>query len=372
MTRILFVDDEEMVLRGIQRVLSRSDIEIDMATSAQAALDRMAEDEFDLIVTDLRMPGMDGVQLLERVKKDYPTTLRLVLSGHADEMAAVRAAGLAQRFLLKPCSMETLTAAVVRAQTVAAQLRDPRLRRSVARTSLPSIPRVYVELVREMKSPDVTADSVAKIVSGDPAIAAKLLQIVNSAFFASASQIRTIRDAVVRLGFRTIRNLAMAAGVFDRTGSVPADLMESLRSHSLEVAQLASAFGGSIEDRDEAFLAGLLHDLGVLVMIKARPESINDLRGPRDVARERIVYGISHDELGAYLLSLWGLPHPVVEAALHHHHPVVEPSPSGAAEKVYYAECLLREREPSAQFVEAIGEDTLARWHAAFEARKAA
>src|SRR5579862_1975913 len=114
MKRILFVDDERRVLEGLQRMLRphRSQWHMRFANSGQEALAMLEEGSYDVIVSDMRMPGMDGAQLLETVRERYPGMIRIVLSGHSDVEAALRAVPVAHQFLAKPCDAEKLQAAI--------------------------------------------------------------------------------------------------------------------------------------------------------------------------------------------------------------------------------------------------------------------
>lgn len=108
--RVLFVDDEQEVLEGLRNLLRRNRHEWDMvfALGGYEALAELSRGTVDVVVTDMRMPGMDGAQLLAQVKTVSPSTARLVLSGHAEKEAILRALPVAHQFLSKPCGGGTL------------------------------------------------------------------------------------------------------------------------------------------------------------------------------------------------------------------------------------------------------------------------
>lgn len=114
--KILFVDDEPMVLQGLQRVLRplRNEWETAFANSGQEALEKLSQEPFDVIVTDMRMPGMDGGQLLTRVKERYPHMVRIILSGQADKTMVMKSVKPAHQYLAKPCDDATLRASLQR------------------------------------------------------------------------------------------------------------------------------------------------------------------------------------------------------------------------------------------------------------------
>ena len=275
-TRVLFVDDEERVLSGLRRMLRpyRSDWSMTFVDSAKAALDELALDTFDVIVSDVRMPGMDGIELLEAVAESHPGVIRIILSGHANEDSTRRATGVAHQYLAKPCSADQLRETVQRSAGIRATLSDPDLVRAVAATkTLPSAPTLYHDLTVELRSEDPSLRRVSDIVSRDPAMTAKLLQMVNSAFFGLRRRVTDVHQAVTLLGTDTIAALALSVHVF-ATANVPAPLtghIEALWARSLSVATTAKALmtdaGADPGHADEAFLAGLLHDCGRLVLI---------------------------------------------------------------------------------------------------------
>ena len=151
MKRVLFVDDEQKVLDGLQRMLypMRNEWRMAFVTSGREALERLAQSEYDVLVTDLRMPEMSGLDLLAKVVSLYPQVVRMVLSGVADQEIAVRSATLAHQYLVKPCDAATLRATVGRAFSLRVMLDDPVLKQLISSLhSLPSVPSVYLRLMR--------------------------------------------------------------------------------------------------------------------------------------------------------------------------------------------------------------------------------
>ena len=356
-TRVLFVDDEERVLSGLRRMLRpyRSDWSMTFVDSAKAALDELALAPFDVVVSDVRMPGTDGIELLEAVAKTHPGVIRIILSGHANEDSTRRATGVAHQYLAKPCSAEQLRETVQRSAGIRATLSDPDLVRAVAATkSLPSAPTLYHDLTVELRSDDPSLRTVSDIVSRDPAMSAKLLQMVNSAFFGLRRRVTDVHQAVTLLGTDTIAALALSVHVF-ATANVPAALkghIETLWARSLAVATTAKTLmahaGGDTGEIDDAFLAGLLHDCGKLVLITNFADvytaMVEDGTGRSGEAAR---FGVDHAAIGAHLLGLWGLPDTIVEAVAFHHEPMQSPSQSLSPLTVVHAAVALEERSDS-------------------------
>jgi putative nucleotidyltransferase with HDIG domain len=330
--RILFVDDEPEVLAGLRSRLHRlhTKWEMKFVDSGAVAIERMQERPYDVIVTDMRMPAMDGTKLLEIVSERWPQTVRVVLSGYAELQQAVRLVPFAHQYLSKPCQPHQLENVIDRCLLLLELLNQPGLRSLVGRIrALPTLPRIYTALQSIVKDDSMTLADVAKLVGSDSALAARVLQIVNSAFFRLARRISNIEQAVSYLGFQSIRNLAMSVEIFSRwPGKTCAGLdLEKLQQHVHAVAAAANALAAKTPICDDTLLAGLLHDIGYWVLAQECPQDLSralELAKAQNIplhAAEYQVLGASHAEIGAYLLGIWGLPYPVVEAVAHHHQP---------------------------------------------------
>ncbi|WP_054650256.1 response regulator [Salidesulfovibrio brasiliensis] len=139
MKRVLFVDDEKNVLNGLRRMLRsiRDEWEMDFAPGGAEALELVGKKEYDLVVSDMRMPGMDGAELLTKVQELSPETVRIVLSGHSEQNMVMKSVKPAHQFLSKPCSSEQLLQTLKEAYRLRRLLNNPRikLRYQVSRRS---------------------------------------------------------------------------------------------------------------------------------------------------------------------------------------------------------------------------------------------
>jgi HD-like signal output (HDOD) protein/ActR/RegA family two-component response regulator len=332
MTHLLFVDDEPNVLSGLKRTLRphRDEWVMTFALGGERALEVLAQEPVDVIVTDVRMPEMDGVELLRVVRDRYPATVRIVLSGQVDTGAAMSLSLLAHQFLSKPCEPETLLGALKRATASETWLSDVRLREALGHLeALPSPRPVVQELTSLLARTDVTIDDVVAIVEHDPAMTVKVLQLVNSAFFGLPHVARTVHEAVVFLGLDMLRSLVTATDIFNGFEDpmiIDPDFVDAVRRECLIVAN-ASRELAPPEAEAAAYLAGLVHDVGLLALAACRPEQLAELfaqvreQGTLLLVREREVFGTGHAEIGAHLLGIWGLRNPIIEAVAHHHTP---------------------------------------------------
>jgi HD-like signal output (HDOD) protein len=334
--RVIFVDDEPRVLDGIKRMMHplSDEWEMHFAESGQEALRILSEAKFDVIVTDMRMPDMNGVDLLIQVQKLHPSSVRIVLSGMAEKEMIIRSVGPIHQYLAKPCDVETFKAAVVRSTSLHNMLQSDKVKGIVTQIdSLPSIPGLYLELVEEIKNPNTSLKAVERIITKDLGMTTKVLQLVNSAFFGVRRHVSSPADAVRLLGLDNIQSLMLSVQVFTQfkdAGNHGLSL-EQLWDHSMWVGACSKAIAKSEHVvplmLDNTFIGGLLHDVGKLIIASRFPREnreINrriDEEGARRSVAEQEIFGTTHAEIGAYLLGLWGFSDPIIEAVAFHHYP---------------------------------------------------
>lgn len=339
--RIIFVDDEAFVLQGLQRMLRpmRHEWDMEFVESGSIALERMAQASYDVVISDMMMPGMNGAQLLTQVRQRSPKTVRLILSGHADRELILKCVGSAHQYLSKPCDAEALKATVLRTTAMESSAQNEKLMTLVAQVeTLPSLPSLYTEIIECLHRPEFSMDDVGAIIAKDIAMTAKVLKLVNSAFFGLGRRISSPAEAAAYLGAEVLKALVLSANVFGQyqaiqIGNFSAD---ALWQHSLRTAGAAKIIAkeehATRVQVEEAFVAGMLHDSGKLVLATNFPDPYREVLDKMETQRlsaceaERAVFGASHAEIGGYLLGLWGLPVPVVEAIALHHSPGLIPT----------------------------------------------
>ncbi|MBI4559775.1 MAG: HDOD domain-containing protein [Candidatus Hydrogenedentes bacterium] len=335
--RVLFVDDEPHILQGLRRMLHpyRNEWEMSFAESAHDALGLMEKQPYDVVVTDIRMPVMDGAEFLNIVMRKYPQTIRFVLSGHCEKETIFRSVGPTHQFISKPCDADTLRSLVARAFALRDLMSSGNLKNLVSRLqTLPSLPDTYTQLMAELRSADPSIRVIGELVSRDVGMSAKILQLVNSAFFGLRNHVSSPLQAATLLGTETLRSLVLMTHVFSQVeqAKLPSSFsLEELSRHSMAVGAVAKAVvkqeSGDKKLVDDSYMAGLLHDSGKLILATNQPEAYGQVL--TEIAEKRIsleaaerpVFGATHAEVGAYLLGLWGLPDPIVEAVAFHHAP---------------------------------------------------
>lgn len=355
--RVAFVDDEPNVLAGFERVLAirADDWECCFFTNGHDALAELEAKPVDVIVSDMRMPFIDGADLLGQVRERWPATVRIILSGHADVDAMRRMLDVAHQFVAKPCDNVTLLAIIENAVRLRGMFASPAVVETVGRVNrLPSAPRVFGELNRILADPLGNARTVGELIGTDPGLSTKVLQISNSAFFGGGKPVLDVGGAIARLGIDAVCRVVIAAQVFDNPGASAE--INALQRKALCASQIAARVLGAT---GLAATAALLSHVGLLVA----PE----LRQPAAAAATTRCGTPLHAAVGAYLLGLWGLPMDIVRAVADHHSPEQDGSGRfGITGMTHVATALANGDEPDSAYLESIGAlNRLEEWQAA-------
>jgi putative nucleotidyltransferase with HDIG domain len=352
--RILFVDDDPNILRGLKLMLHsrRKEWELDFALDGQRALELMEQKKFDAIVSDMRMPGMDGAQLLEHVRKLHPESARIILSGYSDLEASMKAVKPAQHYLMKPCTAKTLQDLLDRILHGPRDIDDPGLRELISGVeSLPALPATYLRIVEELANPEPSIQKIGRLVEQDVAVSAMILKIVNSAYFGLLRKIASPSQAVALLGTEVVQGLVLGLHLFDSFDETKIKEMSlaKLWQHSLHTGYLAKsiAWQGNKDKAliDTAFITGMLHDLGKLLLVMNFTEQYQEIikaAATQDTfifQLEHEAFATSHAEVGAYLLQTWGLPEGLVEGVRNHHRLERVDDPASISVLIHAANC---------------------------------
>jgi putative nucleotidyltransferase with HDIG domain len=302
------------------------------------------------------MAAMDGVTLLTRVRDQHPTTIRMIVSGTTKPGLATI---VSHRFLSKPCNGDELAILIKRSCALHERTGEvDAFRKTMATTALPSRPGVYMELNRVLSDPDWQPPQVSAVLERDVAMSAKVLQLANSALFGLTSTVTSVRDAVMYLGVDTIRSLSLAAEAFGKVSprSAADFSLDRFQGHAMLVARITASILSTGRTQQESITAALLHDIGKLVIVAEgdrRWTQLNAQACEREVpihVVEQEADGVTHADIGAHLLSLWGLPDPIVEAVAHHHDPAsVDGLAFDGVAAVHIANGLANEIVPAAE-----------------------
>lgn len=330
---ILFVDDEINILKSLKRAFLDEDYNLFFAQSANEALAIMEKDYIDLIISDMRMPNISGFELLKTVKERFPTTIRVILSGYADENLVFKAiqANIAKLYILKPWDNENLKQIIKTIFDLEDMIKDKKCLEIINNIDyIPTLKNLYYKITRAIEQ-ELSIDEIVKCIEEDPAISSKLLQIANSAFYNLKTA--SIKQAMIYLGLVNVKNIVLNTTVFEclQDGSNKSLLWQHANiANSVFYYLFETIMKRKVNDSFAS--AGLLHGIGQLILLRTYPkrymEYITCLKNTKEmVDYEKIeleLFGITHPELGAVLLNWWDIPLPVVEVALFHHRPYDE------------------------------------------------
>jgi HD-like signal output (HDOD) protein/CheY-like chemotaxis protein len=337
-SRVLFVDDEPLVVRSLRRTLATRKLgwEPCFTESGTQALALVDEGNIDVIVSDMHMPGMDGATLLRRVQERHPEVVRIILSGQTDPKLVFRAVPVAHQFLTKPFDTTLLVATIERALDLRRIIMNPALRAIIgADNRLPAAPKVYTALTRALSREDASLPQIVELIERDPGLAARVAQLGSSSFFRVPRAVSGLSGIVSYLGVDIIKTLVLTVeivGVFATKTIIPGFSIDAFQTHSVTVAHIARRMLERGDRAEEAFLAGILHDVGRLVLASRCPALLTKaIATSRETgtplhAAEKAVLGVTHADIGGYLLGTWGLPLEIVDAVLSHHE--AEPKPT--------------------------------------------
>jgi HD-like signal output (HDOD) protein/CheY-like chemotaxis protein len=333
--QILVVDDEDSITRYLYRTLRGKEYDVHVANCGLDALTILEHNSIDLIISDMRMPLMNGYELLSIVRKHYPNIIRIILSGDSDRETIIRAAadGTARSYLTKPVNNEVLKTHIARLLSTSDLLRQHLLVQTIDSIEImPVMPPLYDELLSLIKQ-NKSMDVIAAFISKDPEYAAKILRIANSSLF--GVQIGSITHALVYLGLETVKQLVLGTEIFRSFVQFGTDRkeIELLWEHSKMTNQILHKIYRKVHNSaipDEYSCCGLLHDTGLLLMVNHFPTKYLEIQNRMRIDNltieqaEKSVLGVTHESLGAYLLDLWNLPQSIIENCLYHHNPINE------------------------------------------------
>lgn len=218
--------------------------------------------------------------------------------------------------------------------------------------NLPTIPTVVTQILKLVNDPKSSANAVQTILGRDPSLTFKVLKLVNSAFYGYAGKIKTVHQAVVILGFNTIKSLALSATIFSAFGGAGRKGFDrdAFWRHAIGVGVAGRMIAAEIRapDPDEAFVGGIIHDIGKVVLDEYAPEHFDNVlqyvqeKDCLIYEAERAVLGSSHAQVGRWLATKWGLPPELVDIVFYHHQPGNAKSAPQMTASIHIADILAR------------------------------
>ena len=373
-TRILFVDDDRTILDSIERMFFDMDEwEMDFVDSGKEALELIEEEFYDVIVSDMRMPEMNGAELLDRVQNISPSTIRFILSGYSDQEMILKTVGSADQFLSKPCDSELLKIAIKNAQNSLRMIGREELQRIGKNIdTLPTIPKLYQEISKIIEDDKSSINDVASVIEKDIGVTAKIIQLVNSSFFGHPNHIENLTYAISYIGLETLKSIILCSSMFESfsKNDIHDFDIEGIYQHSTFVSTLARAMMKQISSdtkkHDIASMAGMLHDLGKLILIQNRPDEYRlilkryEEENVSIATIEKEILGTTHSKVGFYLVNKWGLSEEISFAILYHHKPKSEISENAIfSAVVHVADYLSYRGTDNSEYLNGLNEEIL-------------
>ncbi|ACS80859.1 response regulator [Maridesulfovibrio salexigens] len=332
--KILFIDNDKNILDSFRATMHglRKEWKSYFASTGQEALDKLGKAEFDIVISDTKMPDMDGSELLRKVAEIQPDTIRITLSGHSDMQSLLKSAKHTHQFLSKPCNTEVLIGTIRKMMELRPVLTDHKVREIITGLdTLPVLPDLYIEITNELNKPEPNLQKLGELVKKDPGISTTLLKVVNSSFFGFYNSVSSPARATILLGTDVLKGLILGVHFIQKLDkdTLGPYSIEKLWEHCLQTGYLAKEICAFM-DKDEqtvtnCFVGGLLHDIGKFVFITEMNkkyqkvlEHVREFGGPV-IDVEKKILGVSHAEVGAYLLGLWGFNEEIVEMVYYHH-----------------------------------------------------
>jgi HD-like signal output (HDOD) protein len=326
---ILIVDDDITTLSSLREILDTEAYNFYQAENAENALKMVEQNKINLFISNLNLPGMDGIALLKKIKRQSPLTIRLAYSETSSEVLFFKLFNnnLCKQLLESPIDKYGLVKIVNGLFAMEEKLRARELLSTINMLDkLPVLPDTYIN-VNQMIEDEEDIDNIAAVIEKDASLSLKILQVANSAFY----RIKTgsIKTAIMTLGLVNIKNIILTTSIFDFFDN-NSHRKKLLWKHALTTNNIVLGIYRTLLNKGLSNLyssAGMLHDVGKIVLCKNYPENymkifqmVHDNRVTFTEA-ENEVLNISNGEVGAYLLDWWDIPSPIVEAALFHETP---------------------------------------------------
>ncbi len=333
---ILFVDDEQDILSALKRLFFDLDFETYFANGANEAFKILEKEKIDMVVSDIKMPEINGLDFLKYVRRKYPSIIRIVISGYAEKevMLKVVVGGVAKSYICKPWDNDSLISEINHIFSSYESANDKSVMDIVGEIEeLPVMPYVYRKILSLIEE-DKGITEISHYVEKEPGYAAKILKIVNSAFYGVSTS--SVKQAIVYLGLNTLKDVILSTETFNSFSKDLKDrsMVDEIWCHSaLSNKILHGAYPELYKKKipEEFASAGLLHNVGQLIFLRYFTDKYQIVyrewrKKPEKpiCAMEKIVFGVCHTKLGAYLLDWWNLPSTLTDSCLYHHGPFNE------------------------------------------------
>jgi len=330
MKKILIVDDEIQILKSLTRMFMDTDYRIYTAQNSNDALSIIESEGIDMIISDMRMPLVDGYRLLNIVKEKYPKIIRILLSGYTEEKPMYRALlhNLAKLYIFKPWNNNDFLMNVKKLFENEAQLNSKDLI-----DIIDDLDQIYDspgncnEIIARLNEEDL--NEVINLIESDPDISSCLLEVSQTAIYGVMPN--SIRQAAQYIGLPNLKSFIYWASLKSSLKSDKADggAFDTLQTHSYLTSRIFLFIYEAFlhkQPPEASMFAGLMHNIGLLIQLNSLRKKQSSGFGA-DASIEKLIqldhedYQHSHQMVGAHFIDIWDLPFSIYEATLYHHRP---------------------------------------------------
>ncbi|NLP33581.1 MAG: HDOD domain-containing protein [Clostridiales bacterium] len=331
MNRILIVDDEKQILKAMKRLFSETEYDVLTAENGVEALELLEKTKVDMIICDMKMPIMDGYHLLSRIKKEYPNMIRISLSGYAEETAMYKATlhNISDYNIFKPWNNKNLLEDIHRIFASHRRLNTTNIHKAIEDIELfKEMPANCKHLLNLIENED--QETLIYEIEQDTEISNLLMKVASSSIYGAMPV--SVKQAAIYIGMHNLKCFLYWAAMVIRIGYADQDenLIGLLWKHAYSTNKillfLYEAFLHK-QPPEASLFTGLLLNTGLIALIHEHEDMYEDVFDNSSYILEDLFslenekFGVTHTDIGAYLLNRWDLPFPIVEAALYHHNP---------------------------------------------------
>jgi HD-like signal output (HDOD) protein len=352
--KVLFVDDKDLILQTVSRFLEDAPFKVLTAESAVQGLEIIEKTPVSMVVSDYKMPNIDGLEFLKTVKTRFPDIRRAMGTGYMDELTSTRSIddSTVSTFFPKPWNFIELKKEITHILKVQQVLQKKNLLETLNEIEkLPTLPKMYQKFMEAMDRGD-SAKQIAEILEQDVAITTNIIRLANSSFFGT-SRPSSLKQAIMKVGFHNVKSILFTIALTNQlnwSDEQQALLQEIFKRAAivnycfLETFKITQNQSPAQEDTS----LGLLFNIGHIIVLQYFFERYRETLDLMHKEKKQSFYeaelelgfeGRTHSEIGAYLLQWWDFPQKVIELALFHHAPeMVNPQYRKIAEILEYAE----------------------------------
>ncbi len=332
MNRLLLVSNDEIFISKFNNRIDQNIYDISMTPSFESAQIELDQKDYRMVLVDLSDENETEV-LLRFLKLKYPKVIRLAVMNGSSSMDYYmpKQQNSAQMSWKKNIDSEELFIIIDKVIAIDEQVNNSELVNLVSNFKhFPTVPTIYHQL-NILIQENASVEEIAQKLEEDPAVTSNILKMANSAFYNAKTG--SIRQAIMYIGLINVKNIILTNAVFGNDGLPP----KTRQIHWEHVSLTNKILNGMYFEllgkklNNNISSVGLLHDIGSIILMSNFPkqfkqivEIVNSQEGVNINAVEKEMIGFNHEELGGHLLDLWGLPFPIIEAALYHHEPFSE------------------------------------------------